>query len=96
MVDCGDVQVSIGSDAVFSAEELIANDNKLTGTSSIEQISYTYGKQAVVVRARRACLNACDWPLETRQIRGTTANTHVIVNRQLSALLMLVVLGTGT
>eukprot|EP00241_Pyramimonas_parkeae_P001317 CAMPEP_0114252340 /NCGR_PEP_ID=MMETSP0058-20121206/15780_1 /TAXON_ID=36894 /ORGANISM="Pyramimonas parkeae, CCMP726" /LENGTH=550 /DNA_ID=CAMNT_0001366259 /DNA_START=264 /DNA_END=1916 /DNA_ORIENTATION=+ len=42
-------KVSIGSDAVFSAEELIANDNKLTGTSSIEQISYTYGKQAVVV-----------------------------------------------
>ena len=44
--------MSIGSDAVFSAEELIANGNVPTGKSSIEQISYRYGKQAVVVRAR--------------------------------------------
>jgi len=45
-------KVSIGSDAVLSAEELIANNNVPTGKSSIEQISYRYGKQAVVVRSR--------------------------------------------
>jgi imidazole glycerol phosphate synthase subunit HisF len=44
-------KVSIGSDAVLSAEELIANNNVPTGKSSIEQISYRYGKQAVVVRS---------------------------------------------
>lgn len=53
-------KVSIGSDAVFSAEELIANNNVPTGKSSIEQISYRYGKQAVVVRSRSQCQTLYD------------------------------------
>ncbi|GAA6019490.1 hypothetical protein JCM10207_001407 [Rhodosporidiobolus poonsookiae] len=46
---CGADKVSIGSDAVFAVEELLANDNKPTGKTSIEQISHGYGAQAVVV-----------------------------------------------
>jgi glutamine amidotransferase/cyclase len=41
-------KVSIGSDAVYSAEELRRAGHK-TGKSSIEQISWHYGAQAVVV-----------------------------------------------
>eukprot|EP00238_Polyblepharides_amylifera_P013315 CAMPEP_0196580822 /NCGR_PEP_ID=MMETSP1081-20130531/30777_1 /TAXON_ID=36882 /ORGANISM="Pyramimonas amylifera, Strain CCMP720" /LENGTH=603 /DNA_ID=CAMNT_0041900819 /DNA_START=117 /DNA_END=1928 /DNA_ORIENTATION=- len=53
-------KVSIGSDAVFAAEELLTNEGKPTGKSAIEQISYTYGKQAVVVSIdpRRVWVNA--------------------------------------
>ncbi|KAJ3226527.1 hypothetical protein HK099_004703 [Clydaea vesicula] len=42
-------KVSIGSDAVFAAEEFLKSGKVLTGTSSIEQISKVYGNQAVVV-----------------------------------------------
>src|SRR5690606_25306817 len=42
-------KVSIGSDAVFAAEEYYANGCKGTGTSAIEQIAGPYGAQAVVV-----------------------------------------------
>lgn len=42
-------KVSIGSDAVYAAEELLAAGGALSGQSSIEQISHVYGKQAVVV-----------------------------------------------
>lgn len=42
-------KVSIGSDAVFAVEKLLANNNKLTGKTSIEMIARTYGRQAVVV-----------------------------------------------
>ncbi|CAI5504694.1 unnamed protein product [Closterium sp. Naga37s-1] len=41
-------KVSIGSEAVFAAEELLATGEK-TGKTGIEQISYVYGNQAVVV-----------------------------------------------
>jgi len=42
-------KVSIGSDAVMEAEKYYASERKLTGKSSIEQISHHYGAQAVVV-----------------------------------------------
>ncbi len=42
-------KVSIGSDAVYAAEEYYRNNEKCTGTSSIEQISKVYGAQAVVI-----------------------------------------------
>mmetsp|Transcript_3043 Transcript_3043/g.10952 ORF Transcript_3043/g.10952 Transcript_3043/m.10952 type:complete len:585 (-) Transcript_3043:64-1818(-) len=41
-------KVSIGSDAVFAAEEYLRTGVK-TGKTSIEQISTVYGKQAVVI-----------------------------------------------
>lgn len=41
-------KISIGSDAVTIAEEYIKSGKK-NGTSSIEQISYVYGAQAVVI-----------------------------------------------
>eukprot|EP00963_Diacronema_lutheri_P008797 scaffold774_cov330-Pavlova_lutheri.AAC.4 len=41
-------KISIGSDAVYAAEEYIKTGVK-TGRSSIEQISHVYGAQAVVV-----------------------------------------------
>jgi len=41
-------KVSIGSESVFAAEAFIAT-GQLTGKTGIEQISYRYGKQAVVV-----------------------------------------------
>ncbi|KAL2114525.1 hypothetical protein VUR80DRAFT_6010 [Thermomyces stellatus] len=42
-------KVSIGSDAVFAAEEYYAAGRKLLGKTAIEQISAAYGNQAVVV-----------------------------------------------
>lgn len=42
-------KISLGSDAVYAAEALLARGGTLTGDSSIEQISHVYGKQAVVV-----------------------------------------------
>ncbi|KXS09748.1 glutamine amidotransferase/cyclase [Gonapodya prolifera JEL478] len=42
-------KVSIGSDAVFASEALISRGGKLDGTTSIEQISWAYGAQAVVI-----------------------------------------------
>jgi glutamine amidotransferase/cyclase len=42
-------KVSIGSDAVYAAEEFYTNHKQPTGKSSIEQISAVYGKQAVVI-----------------------------------------------
>ncbi|KAM0788614.1 hypothetical protein ACM66B_001733 [Microbotryomycetes sp. NB124-2] len=43
-------KVSIGSDAVYAVQDLITkHDNKPTGQTSIETISYAYGAQAVVV-----------------------------------------------
>eukprot|EP00252_Welwitschia_mirabilis_P006441 TRINITY_DN17326_c0_g1_i1.p1 TRINITY_DN17326_c0_g1~~TRINITY_DN17326_c0_g1_i1.p1 ORF type:complete len:587 (-),score=131.30 TRINITY_DN17326_c0_g1_i1:157-1917(-) len=41
-------KVSIGSDAVYAAEEYLKTGVK-TGKSSLEQISYVYGNQSVVV-----------------------------------------------
>ncbi|EPY50492.1 imidazoleglycerol-phosphate synthase [Schizosaccharomyces cryophilus OY26] len=42
-------KVSIGSDAVYAAEQYYANDQKLTRTTAIETISAAYGCQAVVI-----------------------------------------------
>ncbi|TPX62298.1 hypothetical protein PhCBS80983_g00538 [Powellomyces hirtus] len=42
-------KVSIGSDAVYAAEEYLASGRKLTGKTAIEQIARVYGAQAVVV-----------------------------------------------
>ena len=42
-------KISIGSDAVYVAEEWYASGKKKTGKTSIEQISNRYGVQAVVV-----------------------------------------------
>jgi hypothetical protein len=47
-------KISIGGDAVDAAEAYYAGGGKRTGETAIEQISEVYGKQAVVVRARRA------------------------------------------
>ncbi|MBI5556387.1 MAG: imidazole glycerol phosphate synthase subunit HisF [Deltaproteobacteria bacterium] len=41
-------KISIGSDAVYTVEEYLAGTTK-TGNSSIEQISFVYGAQAVVI-----------------------------------------------
>ncbi|GAA6051624.1 hypothetical protein JCM3770_001199 [Rhodotorula araucariae] len=46
---CGADKVSIGSDAVFAVEELLAAGGEKTGKTGIETISYAYGNQAVVV-----------------------------------------------
>ncbi|GAA5865237.1 hypothetical protein JCM3774_004904 [Rhodotorula dairenensis] len=46
---CGADKVSIGSDAVFAVEELLAAGGQKSGKTSIETISYAYGAQAVVV-----------------------------------------------
>eukprot|EP00884_Botryococcus_braunii_P004623 jgi/Botrbrau1/14161/Bobra.182_3s0101.1 len=42
-------KVSIGGDAVLAAEEYYANGKRKTGSTAIEQISWAYGAQAVVV-----------------------------------------------
>jgi len=42
-------KISIGSDSVTAAEDLIASGGKKSGTTSIETISHVYGAQAVVV-----------------------------------------------
>lgn len=42
-------KVSIGSDAVFSAEKFYKSGEKGDGSSAIEQISKVYGAQAVVI-----------------------------------------------
>ncbi|EEP80839.1 imidazole glycerol phosphate synthase hisHF [Uncinocarpus reesii 1704] len=42
-------KVSIGSDAVIAAEQYYASGKHLSGTTTIESISTTYGNQAVVV-----------------------------------------------
>eukprot|EP00929_Paragymnodinium_shiwhaense_P051430 TRINITY_DN25882_c0_g1_i2.p1 TRINITY_DN25882_c0_g1~~TRINITY_DN25882_c0_g1_i2.p1 ORF type:complete len:566 (+),score=105.30 TRINITY_DN25882_c0_g1_i2:65-1762(+) len=42
-------KVSIGTDAVDAAKAYYANGQKLTGETSIEQISTKYGRQAVVI-----------------------------------------------
>ena len=42
-------KVSIGSDAVFAAEDYYKAGKKLSGNTAIETISQAYGKQAVVV-----------------------------------------------
>ena len=54
-------KISIGSDAVFIAEEYLKTGEK-TGESSIEKISKVYGNQAVVISIdpRRVCVHRPD------------------------------------
>lgn len=54
-------KVSIGSDAVYIVEEYLKTGRK-TGKSAIEQISYVYGNQAVVISIdpRRVYVNTPD------------------------------------
>lgn len=42
-------KISLGSDAVYAAEEFIASGGVAKGTTSIETISRAYGRQAVVI-----------------------------------------------
>jgi glutamine amidotransferase/cyclase len=42
-------KVSIGSDAVYASESLVARNGRKTGETSIELISLVYGAQAVVI-----------------------------------------------
>ncbi|XP_057820322.2 imidazole glycerol phosphate synthase hisHF, chloroplastic isoform X1 [Cryptomeria japonica] len=63
-------KISIGSDAVYAAEEYIKTGVKM-GTTSLEQISYVYGNQAVVVSIdpRRVYLNSPkDVPFKTVEL----------------------------
>ncbi|XP_034679374.1 imidazole glycerol phosphate synthase hisHF, chloroplastic isoform X2 [Vitis riparia] len=64
-------KISIGSDAVYAAEEYIRTGVK-TGKTSLEQISRVYGNQAVVVSIdpRRVYVNAPD-DIEFKAVRVT-------------------------
>lgn len=64
-------KISIGSDAVYAAEEYIRTGVK-TGKTSLEQISRVYGNQAVVVSIdpRRVYINAPD-DVEFKAVRVT-------------------------
>lgn len=42
-------KISLGSDAVYAAEEFVDNGGKKSGSTSIETISSAYGAQAVVI-----------------------------------------------
>ncbi len=65
-------KISIGSDAVLIAEEVIKT-GKSTGLSSIEQISKVYGNQAVVISVdpRRVYVNSPD------EVPHKTIATHI-------------------
>uniref|UniRef100_A0A6A7G6S7 Imidazole glycerol phosphate synthase hisHF n=2 Tax=Hirondellea gigas TaxID=1518452 RepID=A0A6A7G6S7_9CRUS len=53
-------KVSIGSDAVYCAEDLISRSGKCLGNTAIEEISRVYGSQAVVISVdpRRVFVNS--------------------------------------
>ncbi|KAM7280023.1 hypothetical protein ACFE04_007157 [Oxalis oulophora] len=65
-------KISIGSDAVYAAEEYIKTGVK-TGNTSLEQISRVYGNQAVVVSVdpRRVYVNSPD-DVDFKTVRVTT------------------------
>ncbi|KAJ3779146.1 hypothetical protein FB446DRAFT_630541 [Lentinula raphanica] len=69
-------KVSIGSDAVYAAEKLLASgQNHGDGTSSIETIAHAYGRQAVVVSIdpRRVFVDAStyDGPHKGELVHGS-------------------------
>jgi len=77
-------KVSIGSDAVYAAEEYLKAGKQKSGKSSIEQISGQYGRQAVVVSVdpKRVWLSALEEeeckhhivrPVKRRGPKGETA-----------------------
>ncbi|BBH02013.1 HIS HF [Prunus dulcis] len=84
---CGADKISIGSDAVYAAEEYLRTGAK-SGNSSLEQISRVYGNQAVVVSIdpRRVYLkNPEDAGFKTIRVQ-TEKNLHGIsVHEELGA-----------
>ncbi|KAJ7523362.1 hypothetical protein O6H91_18G048600 [Diphasiastrum complanatum] len=69
-------KISIGTDAVYAAEEYLKTGKK-TGTSSLEQISSVYGKQAVIVSVdpRRIYIKGPnDVPFKTIKVQTTGPN----------------------
>ncbi|RVW99658.1 Imidazole glycerol phosphate synthase hisHF, chloroplastic [Vitis vinifera] len=81
-------KISIGSDAVYAAEEYIRTGVK-TGKTSLEQISRVYGNQAVVVSIdpRRVYINAPD-DVEFKAVRVTNPGPNGEEYACTSALLM--------
>lgn len=69
-------KVSLGSDAVEAAQQLVANAHVATGQTAIEQISKVYGVQAVVVSIdpKRVYL------AESDDAAATTNPNHVVVD----------------
>lgn len=49
IIPTGADKVSIGSDAVYAAENHISSGRIMTGNTSIETIAAAYGRQAVVI-----------------------------------------------
>ena len=64
-------KVSIGSDAVDAAKELLARGGKADGSTAIEQISHVYGRQAVVISVD---------PRRVWVKREADANGHALVD----------------
>lgn len=54
--------MSIGSDAVYAAENFILCGGIATGQTSIETIAAAYGRQAVVISVdpKRVCVPSCE------------------------------------
>jgi glutamine amidotransferase/cyclase len=69
-------KVSIGSDAVYAAEEYVSSGGVRTGNTSIETISCVYGVQAVVISIdpRRVYLASDD------DVANATGAGHVVVS----------------
>ena len=65
-------KVSIGSDAVFAAEEYYAAGSKLLGNTAIERISSAYGNQAVVVSVDPKRVYVADPSTTTHNLIETT------------------------
>tara|TARA_B110000977_G_scaffold78825_3_gene106033 strand:- start:5791 stop:7434 length:1644 start_codon:yes stop_codon:yes gene_type:complete len=75
-------KISIGSDAVYVAENYYENDKKKDGQTSVEQISERYGAQAVVisidprrvwVKDPKETKNKC---IESKKKKGPNGETH--------------------
>lgn len=74
-------KISIGSDAVLSAEEYYAANKQLTAKTAIETISKAYGNQAVVVSVDPRCVYVAspdDTPHHTIKTKkaGPNGETH--------------------
>mmetsp|Transcript_9242 Transcript_9242/g.16137 ORF Transcript_9242/g.16137 Transcript_9242/m.16137 type:complete len:613 (+) Transcript_9242:68-1906(+) len=60
-------KISLGSDAVYAAEKYYKEGKEKSGTSSIEQISYVYGAQAVVISVDPKKVYVAD-PSQTKHV----------------------------
>ena len=69
-------KISIGSDAVFAAEDFFARGARADGSSTLEQIAHVYGRQAVVVSVdpRRV------WVTEGAEADAACAVGHVLLS----------------